>query len=66
MSTNPILLEMLGDTLARAVIAAQIACSDETIMARIEVCQVIVSRGGVDLQGGLSEASAVTYMEALT
>ncbi len=65
MSTNPILLDMLGDILASAVVAAQAKCSDDTVMARIEASQVIISRGGADLQGGLDEAGAVSYLGTL-
>lgn len=66
MSTNPFLLEMLGDTLAGAVTNAQARCSDTTIMARIEERLVIISRDDADLQGGFDEAGAVAYLGALT
>ncbi len=66
MTTNPTILGMLGNTLSNAVRAAQAATNDTTVMARIEISQVIVSRGGIDLQGGMTEVEAVAYMEALT
>lgn len=62
MSTNPILLDMLGETLAGAVMTAQARCKDDTIMARIEATKIIVSRDGTDLQGGLTETDAVAFL----
>lgn len=56
---------MLGETLGNAVVAAQTKCADDTIMARIEASQVIITRGDVDLQGGLTETAAVAYLGKL-
>ena len=66
MTTNPLILDMLGDDLKTAITAAQTRTSDATITARIEAGQCIVSRGGVDIAHGLSIAAAVTEIEGLS
>lgn len=66
MSTNPVILDMLGDELKDAVIAAQARLSDETIIARCAAGLWLTEREGETIDEGLSYEACVTAVEALT
>lgn len=64
------IMEMLGPALSGAIVAARTRLSDDTVICRIEAYndspgQVVVARGGEDLQHGLSITAAVAYLDAL-
>lgn len=66
MTTNPIILDMLGDELKDAVLAAQARLSDDTIIARCEAGLWLTERADVTVDEGLSYEACVTAIGALT
>lgn len=66
MTTNPLILDMLGDTLKEAVTTAQTRLGDDTIMARCDEGLWLVERAGAVLEHGLTYDAAVAALGALT
>jgi len=65
MTTNPIVLDMLGDELRDAVVAAQARLHDDTIIARCEAGLWLVERAGATVEAGLSYEACVAGVAAL-
>lgn len=66
MTTNPLILDMLGDGLRDAVVQAQTRLGDDTVMARCENGVWLVERGGAELVTGLTYADAITHVAGLS
>lgn len=66
MTTNAMVLDMLGEELSSAVVAAQGRLSDDTIIARCNEGLWLVERGGVTVHGDLTYAEAITHVAGLS
>jgi hypothetical protein len=60
-----VLTEMLGETLADAVTAAQARLGDATVTARCEAGLWLVERAGAAVETGLTYEACVAAVEAL-
>lgn len=65
MTTNPLILDMLGEQLKTAVTDAQARVADDTVMARCEEGLWLVERAGATLVDGLTYDQAVAHVEGL-
>lgn len=66
MTTNPMILDMLGDELKSAVMDAQTRLADDTIIARCEAGLWLVERAAVSVATGLTYDAAVAAVVALS
>lgn len=66
MTTDPLVLDMLGDDIKDAVLAAQTRLSDTTIMARCSAGLWLVERAGVDVATGLTHDAALAELAGLS
>lgn len=66
MSTDPHVLDMLGDPLRDAVTAARARLTDDTVMASCNAGLWLVERGGAPIETGLTYEACVAAVEALT
>lgn len=66
MSTDPHVLDMLGDTLRDTVTAARTRLADDTVMAGCTEGLWLVERAGEPIETGLTYDACVAAVEALT
>ena len=66
MTTDPFVLDMLGDDMKDAVLTAQTRCTDTSIMARCSAGLWLVERGGVTIVDDLSHDDALTHLAGLS